>query len=97
MIIFPLPDWLISMPDGREKDRAITRFYIRLACVYASPQCSTPKLAELIGISYPALRAQITSRDQRGATKETREGILRLLGPSFVPPQIADRRFKANR
>lgn len=55
------------------------------------------EFAPLIGINYPALVAQLNSRDQRGATDAVRKGICRLLGPDFpLPPKTPDKRFREN-
>lgn len=78
------------MPEGRDKERAKGRFFLKLAILYASPEGHTRTLAHMIGITYPSLKAQVI----RYVTWETREAIGRLLGPNFVPPKPADRRCR---
>lgn len=93
MFIFPLPDWLEAMPEGRKKETAKGRFFLKLAILYASPEGHTRTLANMIGISYPSLKSQII----RQPTYETRDAISRLLGPNFTPPKPPDRRLFENR
>lgn len=93
MFIFPLPEWLDAMPEGRKKEIAKGRFFLKLAILYASPSGHTRFLADLIGISYVSLKSQII----RQPTWETREAIGRLLGPNFSPPKPPDMRLVENR
>lgn len=90
MFLFPLPPWLEAMPEGRDKERAKGRFFLKLAILYASPDGHTRYLANKIGVTYPSLKAQII----RQPTWETREAIGRLLGPNFMPPKLPDLRIR---
>jgi hypothetical protein len=92
MFVFPLPDWLHDMPEGRAKERAKGRFFLKLAILYASPDGHTRHLAKMIGINYGALKTQII----RQPTWETREAIGRVLGPNFTPPKPPDMRCREN-
>lgn len=78
------------MPEGRDKERAKGRFFLKLAILYASPDGHTRYLANKIGVTYPSLKAQII----RQPTWETREAIGRLLGPNFMPPKLPDLRIR---
>lgn len=93
MFIFPLPHWLEAMPEGRKKEKAKGRFFLKIAILYASPEGHTRTLAEMIGISYSALKYQAIST----VTWQTREEIGRILGPNFIPPKPPDMRIRENR
>jgi len=73
------------MPDGPQKLKAMNRFRLRLAALYAHPDGRLCTLARLIGISRSALKSQVRSQDCL-ASAETKEGIERLLGRQFLPP-----------
>jgi hypothetical protein len=86
MHIFPLPKWLKNMPNGPDKNRALNRFYLRLACLYATREGLFYHLADLIEINRKTFNSQVASKVV--ASTETRYGIIQLLGPSFVPPDF---------
>lgn len=75
------------MPDGYEKSIRVNRFYMRLASLYASEDGRLVELAFLIGINYHTLKSQALHIP---ATRATKDAICRLLGPSFVPPDISN-------
>jgi len=79
-----LPRWLQEMPPGMEKDRATQTFMLRLAIIYSHPSADTQNFARMIGVHYPTLKSQIQARVR--TSDMTRQGILRVLGPEFVPP-----------
>lgn len=80
-----LPEWLQKMPDGPEKTIKTNRFYMRLASLYATEGGRLADLAFLIGINYHTLKSQALHIP---ATQATRDGIERILGPAFVPPDV---------
>jgi hypothetical protein len=81
-MIFTYPKWIEKMPSGAMKDRAINRFVLRLCCVYAHPDCTIRKLAELLDMNQHTLKTQM----QVVASDETKKAIRKKLGPEFVPP-----------
>jgi hypothetical protein len=85
-----LPKWLENMPPGVAKNAQINRFYIRLACLYASESGRLYDLSELIGVSYTALKSQVLSIVR--ASDKTKNGIRKLLGEEFVPPDLPELR-----
>jgi len=78
-----LPKWLQNMPDGHAKNRALDRFYLRMASLYASESGHLYDLAILIGIKYDTLKSQ---QRHIPCSQTTKDAIRRLLGPAFVPP-----------
>lgn len=78
-----LPEWLQKMPDGPDKRIKTNRFYIRLASLYASEGGTMADLAFMIGINYHTLKSQALFVP---ASEKTRDGIRRILGSTFVPP-----------
>jgi len=61
-MILPFPKWILEMPDGIEKERAIDAFFIKLGCIYASRSARIRVLADAIGINYSTLKSQVTDR-----------------------------------
>jgi hypothetical protein len=83
-----LPPWLKQMPPGRAKDEHLNRFYIRLAALYASERGTLFELAVLIDVNYDTLKSQTQSKCR--ASRDTKNGIRRLLGDDFVPPDLPE-------
>lgn len=81
----PYPRWINSMPNSLEKLRAMNRFRMRLAALYASPDGSLAEMSSIINVSYDAIKSQAQS-ERCLASQHTREGIRKLLGDDFVPP-----------
>lgn len=81
-----LPRWINEMPDGVEKNAYLNRFYIRLAALYASKDGTLADLSDLIGVNYNSLKSQALSICR--ASHNTKEGIRKLLGDDFVPPDL---------
>jgi hypothetical protein len=81
----PYPDWINRLPNGPQKLRQMNRFRIRLAALYASPDGSLCELADRIGVGYHALKSQVQS-ERCLASGDTKEGIRRILGNNFMPP-----------
>lgn len=82
------------MPSGIEKDRALQTFYLRMAVLYADPSARIPTFAQMIDVNYETFKSYMQGRCR--PSQKAREGICRILGPEFVPPEIPDRRFKEN-
>lgn len=57
---FPIPSWLEKMPEGPEKNKARTRFVIRLASLYCSQQGFIAQLSSAIGVENFAINNGIT-------------------------------------
>jgi hypothetical protein len=85
-MIFPFPRWLLNMPEGVKKQRAIDEFYLRLACVYASRGARIHVLAEILGINYTTLRSQINDSrcHKNGIPETTYQKIEKIIGLSYV-------------
>lgn len=81
----PYPDWIARLPNGPQKLRKMNRFRIRLAALYATPDGSLCALADTIKTGYEALKSQVQS-ERCLASPETKNGIRRILGEDFVPP-----------
>lgn len=91
---FPIPNWINEIPPGLEKERALDRFIIQLACVYASKRGSIRSLADLLGANYQTLKSQVSDCKSHRIPPETFDDIYELLGPKFK--RMADRdRFGA--
>ena len=85
-----LPKWLEDMPPGIHRNAETNRFYIRLASLYATRCGRLYALSELIGVGYDALKSQASSVVR--ASPKTKEGIRKLLGDDFVPPDLPELR-----
>jgi hypothetical protein len=83
-MILPFPRWLLEMPDGPEKDRAMDVFFIQLGCVYASQSSKMKNLAETIGINYSTLRSQVNDRRILYVSEKTLEAIERVMGIKVI-------------
>lgn len=83
-----LPDWLIAIPPGNVRNQGINRFYIRLAALYASERGTLAELSVVLEIPYTDIKDQVSSKIK--ASPRTREGIRRVLGDRFVPPEMPD-------
>lgn len=86
-----LPDWLQEVPDGWDRNRAVGKFYIRVAGIYNCPRGGIIELANSLNINYTTLKSQMNDKNQRGAHAETLRRLNGLLGPDFVPPEILER------
>lgn len=89
-MIFPLPNWVLDVPEGPEKERAVDRFLLQLACVYASRRGSVRILSELIDVNYQTLKSQISGQTNR-VPYTTCTKVEQLLGPSFQRHDIRKR------
>lgn len=83
---FSLPEWLAAMPESYEKECSITRFSIKLAALYATPEGSCTKFAELLNMNYHTLKNQIQRR--QSMTYDTRKGIVKIVGRLFLPENM---------
>lgn len=93
---FPLPKWLLEMPDGPEKERAFDKFLLQLACIYTSREGRIYILADAIGVNYTTLKSQIADARLRRVPETTWRRVARLLGPNFVPAESRRTRLVAN-
>lgn len=57
---FPMPRWLEEMEDGPEKDRARSRFLVRLAALYHTADGFPNQLSVSIGLHYHTLNGGMT-------------------------------------
>jgi hypothetical protein len=96
IMVFPLPNWLVEMPSGPEKERALDRFILQLACIYASREGRIRILAELIDVNYQTLKSQMSDPRLQGVSARTYLKIEQLLGPSFARPRLPTQRIAAN-
>ena len=78
--MFTLPKWLEKMPEGPAKIRATKRFYMRMACIYASEKGTIGVLAKLIGKNPHTLQSQY---QHIPLTHDVRTRIHKLVG-NFV-------------
>lgn len=78
------------MPAGPEKHAAENRFFLRLAALYATEQGTLAELAYLIDVNVNTLKSQTISKCR--ASRKTKDGIQRLLGKAFVPPELQNNR-----
>lgn len=83
-----LPDWLRTIPPGNIRNQGVNRFYIRLAALYASERGTLAELSVVLGIPYTDIKDQVSSKIK--ASQRTKEGIRRVLGDRFVPPNMPD-------
>jgi hypothetical protein len=74
------------MPNGPAKDAAKQRFHLRIAALYASQEGTMETLSILSGVKYPTLKSQALPLCR--TSKATKEGIRRILGDTFVPPEV---------
>lgn len=82
---FPYPQWINEMPDGTEKFKEMTRFWLRLCILYAHPRGRIGDLASLLQINRFTLKSQV---HKASATYDTKKGVRDLLGEDFAPPHF---------
>lgn len=82
-MIFPYPRWILEMPEGCKKERAIDEFYLRLACLYASRRGTARVLAELLDIKYQTLVSQMSDPKLLGIPETTYVKVENTIGLSF--------------
>lgn len=85
----PYPAWITKLPNGPQKLRKMNRFRLRLAALYAHPDGSLCQLSRLINVNYDTLKSQTIS-DRCLSSPATKDGIRRILGTEFVPPDRPD-------
>jgi hypothetical protein len=84
-MIFPLPRYIRIMSEGPDKERAKDRFFLQLACIYASRSGRIRVLAGLIGVNYETLKSQMRGVQHHPVSQTTYAGVRRLLGRDFMP------------
>jgi hypothetical protein len=80
-----LPNWVTDAPDALERARATDRFFLQLACIYASREGNIRILADLLGVNYQTLKSQISNCKTHRVPAETFDKIENLLGADFNP------------
>jgi hypothetical protein len=79
----PLPDWVIALPDGPEKERAIDRFFLQIVCAYASREGNIRVLADLLDVNYQTLKSQVSNCKTHSLSWGVIQKIETLLGATF--------------
>jgi len=85
-MLIPFPKWILEMPDGIKKDRAVDAFMIQLGCVYASRsrRGQIRILADTIGINYSTLKSQLNDRRIVYVPQKTFDRIERVMGIQII-------------
>jgi len=84
--MIPFPKWILELPEGVEKDRAIDAFLIQLGGIYASRirRKQIQILADTIGINYSTLKSQLNDRRIVYVPQKTFDRIERVMGIQII-------------
>jgi len=85
-MLIPFPKWILELPDGVKKDRAVDAFMIQLGCIYASQsrRRQIRVLADTIGINYSTLKSQLNDRRIVYVPQKTYDRIERVMGIQII-------------
>lgn len=88
----PLPHWLTDVRES-DRDAERTRFFLRLAALYASKEGHMTQLSSMVGLA-PSTLGQFASRPEIKVSPATAKSIEKVTG-GVVPRQELNPVFDA--
>lgn len=82
--LWPEPQWLVDAPDS-ERATLCFQYYLRLACVYASPEGNLTALADRMGVTSNVLSL---ARHRGRCSHDIAIRIEKLLGVELFPREL---------
>ena len=84
MIAFP--DYIYKLPQGPNRDIAITRFGLKLAAIYATEEGSLKAFADALGISHTMVKEWSAGRQRVSA--QSAIAIEKLVGRHIIQREV---------